>query len=274
MKTQSLEHDEVRTKVREQYSKVATNDTGCGCAPACCGSASAEVASARGAAAISQELGYSPEQTGAVPTGANLGLGCGNPQAIAALQRGETVLDLGSGAGFDAFLAARAVGASGRVIGVDMTPAMVSKARKNQAAGAYAHVEFRLGEIENLPVADASVDAIISNCVINLSPDKRRVFREAYRVLKLGGRLAIADVVALKEIPEALRRDWELYSGCVAGVSLVNELRAWLAEAGFAQIRIEPKPGSREIIAGWFPGRKVEDFIGSATIEAVKPART
>ncbi len=149
---------------------------------------------------------------------------------------------------------------------------MVSKARKNQAAGAYEHVEFRLGEIENLPVADGSVDAIISNCVINLSPDKRRVFREAFRTLKPGGRLAISDVVALAEIPDALRRDWELYTGCVAGASTVNELKDWLAGAGFVQLRIEPKDRSREIIGGWFPGRKVEEFIGSATIEAVKPA--
>ena len=181
------------------------------------------------------------------------------------------MLDLGSGAGFDSFLAARAVGAAGRVIGVDMTPEMVSKARRNQAAGGYTNVEFRLGEIESLPVANDSVDAIISNCVINLSPDKRRVFREAFRVLKTGGRLAISDVVALAEIPEPLRKDWELYTGCVAGASTTAELKAWLAQAGFTQIRIEAKDGSREIIGGWFPGRKIEEFLGSATIEAVKP---
>lgn len=273
MKTQELEHDEVRTKVRETYGKVAGNDAGCGCAPTCCGRSLEDAPPARDAATASQGLGYSAEQTGAVPAGANLGLGCGNPQAIAALRPGETVLDLGSGAGFDVFLAARAVGAGGRVIGVDMTPEMVSKARKNQAAGGYANVEFRLGEIESLPVADGSVDAIISNCVINLSPDKRRVLREAFRVLKPGGRLAISDVVALAEIPEALRRDWELYTGCVAGASTVDELKAWLAQAGFTQIRIEPKDGSREILGGCFPGRKIEEFVGSATVEAVKPAR-
>lgn len=272
MKTQELEHDEVRTKVRETYGKVAGGDASCGCAPTCCGRAPKDAAPARDADAVSQGLGYSAEQTGTVPAGANLGLGCGNPQAIAALQPGETVLDLGSGAGFDAFLAARAVGAVGRVIGVDMTPEMVSRARKNQASGGFTNVDFRLGEIENLPVADNAVDAIISNCVINLSPDKQRVFREAFRVLKPGGRLVISDVVALKEIPEPLRKDWELYTGCVAGASTVDELRAWLTQAGFTQIRIEPKDGSREIVNGWFPGRKIEEFIGSATLEAVKPA--
>lgn len=271
MKTLELEHDEVRTKVRETYGKVAGDDAGCGCAPTCCGKSLEEAGRVRDAATVSQGLGYSPVETGAVPAGANLGLGCGNPQAIAALRPGEVVLDLGSGAGFDSFLAARAVGAAGRVIGVDMTPEMVSRARKHQAAGGYENVEFRLGEIENLPVADGSVDVILSNCVINLSPDKRRVFGEAFRVLKPEGRLAISDVVALAEIPEPLRKDWELYTGCVAGASTVEELTVWLAEAGFTQIRIEPKDGSRETIGGWFPGRTIEDFIGSATVEAVKP---
>lgn len=272
MKTQTLEQDEVRTKVREQYGKVAGTDVGCGCAPTCCGRSPEDTAPTRDAAAISHGLGYSKEQTGEVPTGSNLGLGCGNPQAIAALQLGETVLDLGSGAGFDSFLAARAVGESGRVIGVDMTPEMVSKARKNQAAGGYENVEFRLGEIESLPVADGSVDVIISNCVINLSPDKQRVFREAFRVLKPGGRLAISDVVAQAAIPEPLRKDWELYTGCVAGASKAEELENLLEQAGFTQIRIESQDGSREIIGAWFPGRKMEEFIGSATIEAVKAA--
>jgi SAM-dependent methyltransferase len=216
-------------------------------------------------------LGYSAEQTAAAPWGSNLGLGCGNPQAIAALQPGETVLDLGSGAGFDAFLAARAVGAAGRAIGVDMTPEMVSKARQNQANGGYDQVEFRLGEIENLPVADATVDVIISNCVINLSPDKPRVFREAFRVLKPGGRLAVSDIVGLAPIPDDVRKDWELYTGCVAGASLVDDLKAMLKQAGFANIRIVRKDGSREIVGGWFPGRKVEDHVASASIEAVKP---
>lgn len=223
------------------------------------------------AAVVSQGVGYSAEDTGAVPEGSNLGLGCGNPQAIAALKPGETLLDLGSGAGFDAFLAARAVGPTGRVIGVDMTPEMVSKARKNKVSGGYENVEFRLGEIESLPVADATVDVIISNCVINLSPDKPRVFCEAFRVLKPGGRIAVSDIVAIAQIPEELRKDWELYTGCVAGASLVDDLKAMLNQAGFINIRIVRKGESREIIGGWFPGRKAEDYVASASIEAVKP---
>jgi len=272
MKTNELEHDEVKATVRERYGKIATSNSGCGCAPTCCSPTEATTTEAQDAKAISQGLGYSAADTNAVPEGANLGLGCGNPQAIAALKRGETLLDLGSGAGFDAFLAARAVGPSGKVIGVDVTPEMVSKARNNRVKGGYDNVEFRLGEIESLPVADNSVDVIISNCVINLSPNKPRVFREAFRVLKPGGRLAISDVVALAEIPESLRKDWELYTGCVAGACSVAEIKAWLAQAGFTQIHVEPNDRSREIVSAWFPGRRVEEFVASATIEAVKPA--
>jgi len=271
MKTPTLENDEFKTTVRERYGKIATSNSGCGCAPTCCSPTEAATPETHGPKAISQGLGYSAADTDAVPEGANLGLGCGNPQAIAALKAGETVLDLGSGAGFDAFLAARAVGPKGFVIGVDMTPEMVSKARMNQATGGYSNVEFRIGEIESLPVANDSVDAIISNCVINLSPDKARVFKESHRVLKPGGRLAISDVVALAEIPEHLRKDWELYTGCVAGASIVAEIKSWLAQAGFTQIRVEPKEGSRKIIGEWFPGKRIEEFVASATIEAVKP---
>jgi len=272
MKTQELENDTVKQTVRQRYGRIAEDGGSCGCAPTCCSPTASATKDSHDAAAVSQGLGYSAEETGAAPEGSNLGLGCGNPQAIAALKPGETVLDLGSGAGFDSFLAARAIGPTGHVIGVDMTPEMVSKARKNQASGGYANVEFRLGEIESLPVADASVDVIISNCVINLSPDKPRVFREALRVLKPGGRIAVSDIVALAPIPEELRKDWELYTGCVTGASLVDDLKAMLKQASFVDIRIVRKGESREIISGWFPGRKAEDFVASASIEAVKPA--
>lgn len=272
MKTQELEQDTLKQTVRERYGRIVEDGGSCGCAPTCCSPKGKVAVSSHDPATVSQALGYSAAETSAVPEGANLGLGCGNPQAIAALKPGETVLDLGSGAGFDAFLAARAVGPTGRVIGVDMTPEMVSKARKNKASGGYENVEFRIGEIESLPVADATVDVIISNCVINLSPDKPRVFQEVFRVLKPGGRLAVSDIVALAPIPEPLRRDWELYTGCVAGASLVDELKAMLKQAGFTEIRIVHKGESREIIGGWFPGRKAEDHVASASIEAVKPA--
>jgi SAM-dependent methyltransferase len=220
-------------------------------------------------------LGYSDDDLAAVPDGADLGLGCGNPGAIAAMQAGETVLDLGSGAGFDAFLAARAVGPNGRVIGVDMTPEMVSKARANAETGSYDNVEFRLGEIEHLPVADGIVDVIISNCVINLSPDKTAVFADAYRVLRPGGRLAISDVVASAELPDEISSDLALYSGCVAGASRISELRSMLLDAGFEDVVIAPKDESKAFIEQWAPGRSVTDYVVSATIEAVKPdART
>jgi ubiquinone/menaquinone biosynthesis C-methylase UbiE len=200
-----------------------------------------------------------------------MGLGCGNPQAIAALKPGETVLDLGSGGGFDCFLAARQVGETGWVIGVDMTPEMIRKARDNAKKGGFTNVEFRLGEIERLPVADRSVDAIISNCVINLSPDKSAVFQEAFRVLKPGGRLAIADIVATASLPDDIRNDLALRAGCVGGAVAMDEIETFLREAGFREIHIQPKDQSRDLIREWAPGRSVEDYVISATIEAVKP---
>jgi ubiquinone/menaquinone biosynthesis C-methylase UbiE len=214
-------------------------------------------------------MGYTEEDLKAVPEGADLGLGCGNPQAIAALQTGDTVLDLGSGAGFDCFLAAKRVGRSGRVIGVDMTPDMVAKARANARKIEAANVEFRLGEIEHLPVSDASVDAILSNCVINLSPDKGAVFREAFRVLKPGGRLAISDVVATADMPAELANSVEALTGCVSGAAKVDALRALLVEAGFENVRIQIRPESRSIIGQCMPG--AEDYVASATIEGKKP---
>jgi arsenite methyltransferase len=258
------EHEAIRTAVRESYGKVA-NQTSAGCCSTttCCAPTPASE--------VSMELGYSSSEVSIVPEGANLGLGCGNPQAIAALKPGETVLDLGSGAGFDAFLAARVVGATGQVIGVDMTPEMLDKARANAQKGGYTNVEFRQGQIEELPVADNSVDVIISNCVINLSPEKARVFKEAFRVLKPGGRLAISDIVASAELPEEARQDLALYTGCMAGASSIDELEAMMGGAGFTAITIKPKEESREFIRTWAPGRGIEAYVVSATIEAIKP---
>ena len=263
-----IKNDDIRQAVQENYGKIAGGENaGCGCSPSsCCGTAEEVTADT-----ISTALGYSGEELSSVPEGANLGLGCGNPQAIASLQAGETVLDLGSGAGFDCFLAARAVGNQGRVIGVDMTAEMLSKARTNAEKSGLGNIEFRLGEIENLPVADEIIDVIISNCVINLSPEKDKVFRETFRVLKPGGRLAISDIVATAELPDEVKDDMALYSGCIAGASLVTELESTLHESGFEQIKIQPKDKSKEFIRDWAPGRKIEDYVVSATIEAVKP---
>lgn len=261
-----LQNNEIRQAVRQQYGRVAESGrAGCSSGPTCCGTPAAN------AEALSRGLGYTADEVGDVPQGANMGLGCGNPQAIAALKRGEVVLDLGSGGGFDCFLAARQVGETGQVIGVDMTPEMISKARTNAAKGDYSNVEFRLGEIENLPIADESVDVIISNCVINLSPDKPRVFNEAYRALKPGGRLAISDVVALAELPGEIRQDLALYTGCMAGASTVPEVEAVLRASGFTEIRVAPKDESKSFIREWAPGMDIADYVVSATVEAVKP---
>lgn len=259
-------YDKVRQAVRQQYSRVAVTATSCNTGSGCCDAPSANVVS------ISQGLGYTVDEVSSVPLGANMGLGCGNPQAIANLKFGETVLDLGSGGGFDCFLAARQVGNSGHVIGVDMTPEMVSKARDNAEMGHYQNVEFRLGEIESLPVADGSVDVIISNCVINLSPDKPRVFAEAYRVLKPRGRLAISDIVASAELPDAIQGNMALYTGCMAGASLISEIETMLHVAGFAQVRIAPQDESLSFIREWAPGTPITDYVVSATIEAIKLA--
>ncbi len=265
--------DQIRQNVRNSYQEVAeASNSGdcCGEQSSCCGVASDAAINTL----VSTRLGYSTADLDSVPDGADMGLGCGNPRAIASIRPGETVLDLGSGGGFDCFLAAAETGESGQVIGVDMTPTMVSKARSNADKGNYSHVEFRLGEIEYLPVANDTVDVIISNCVINLSPDKKRVFSEAFRVLKNGGRLAISDVVASTELPQEIRDDLQLYSGCMAGASHIDELEQILADSGFTDIRIAPKDESKEFIKDWAPGRGVEEYVVSATIEAIKPEKS
>ena len=260
MKTNTLDQNAVREEVRSTYSRIALTEQ-----PGCC-------AADRPAATAADKLGYSAHEIATVPVEANLGLGCGNPQAIASLKAGETVLDLGSGAGFDCFLAALSVGSNGRVLGVDMTPEMLTKARANAEKAGVTNVEFRLGEIESLPVPDDSVDVIISNCVINLSPDKPRVFREAFRTLRPGGRLAVADIVRSADLPPELAADLAAHCGCVAGAASVTELEAMLATAGFTDVRIRPKDTSREFIRSWIAGRDASDYVVSATIEAVKRA--
>lgn len=262
------ENDAIRNAVREQYGNVALADNACGDGEvtSCCDSSGSD------AKAASMNMGYSEQDVSGIPDGANMGLGCGNPKAIASLKIGETVLDLGCGGGFDCFLAVREVGETGNVIGVDMTPVMLSKARKNADTAGYGNVEFRLGEIENLPVANDTVDVIISNCVINLSPEKPRVFQESFRVLKPGGRLAISDVVAIAEMPEKFKKDMALFSGCMSGASLIGDVQTMLQRAGFVDIAIKPKDESRDFIRDWAPGSQIEDYIVSATIEAIKPA--
>ena len=273
-KTNDVSHtdaDAIRNHVRDNYARVAeasNQGTSCGTESSCCGvSNDLDINTLN-----SLRLGYSQDDLDAVPGGADMGLGCGNPRAIAALQAGQVVLDLGSGGGFDAFLAAREVGATGKVIGVDMTPTMVSKARLNAAKAGFTNVEFRLGEIEHLPIANDTIDVIISNCVINLSPDKPQVFQDAYRVLKPGGRLAISDVVATIDLPEEIKSDPQLYAGCMAGASRIEDLEMMLQAAGFTDISITPKDESRDFIRDWAPGQGVEDYVLSAYIQAVKPA--
>jgi len=267
MSDQPFAAAEVKEMVRARYGGIAAGTVSDCCAPpaaSCCGPAPTIEGKARA-------MGYSAAELAAIPEGANLGLGCGNPQAIAAMQPGEVVIDLGSGAGFDCLLAAGQVGSAGRVIGVDMTHEMLAKARANAARLAAANVEFRLGEIEHLPVADNTADVIISNCVINLVPDKAQVFREAFRVLKPGGRLAISDVVNTRPLPADLAADRALVCGCVAGAAPTLEVEAWLQAAGFRDIRVTVKPESRELVASWAPGRGIEDYVASAIIEARKP---
>lgn len=225
-----MNKEDTKKIVREGYAKVATQNSSC-CGPvSSCGTSDAS--------SVSKKIGYTDEELNAVPEGANLGLGCGNPVAIASLKERETVLDLGSGPGFDCFLAADKVGEGGKVIGIDMTPEMIEKARANAAKGNYSNVEFRLGEIENMPVADNSVDVVISNCVINLSPDKESVFKETFRVLKPGGRILVSDVVLSKELPDFLKNSSEAYVGCISGAVLKDKYLETIKNAGFKEVEI------------------------------------
>jgi ubiquinone/menaquinone biosynthesis C-methylase UbiE len=275
-----MEKKNIKKVVREGYARIAKQGDSC-CAPVdtCCGNPDLPED-------ISKKIGYTEQELKSVPEGSNLGLGCGNPVALASLKEGETVLDLGAGAGFDCFLAANKVGQKGKVIGVDMTPEMIEKARENMEKGGYNNVEFRLGEIENLPVADNSVDAIISNCVINLAPNKRKVFLEAFRVIKPGGRLMISDIVLLEDLPEEIKNSIEAYVGCVSGAILKDEYIKAVKEAGFQDVEVVDEtsfpvesiandPTTKNLIEKFnFPVEKVEEVVNSVQsikVSAVKP---
>ena len=275
-----MDSKDIKEVVKERYGKIA------GQGASCCGSSTSCGGSPDLVQIISRDIGYSEEELKTVPEGANLGLGCGNPLALSSLREGETVLDLGSGAGFDCFLAASRVGTSGRVIGVDMTPEMIEKARENARKANYENVEFRLGEIEKLPVADGSVDLIISNCVINLSPDKGKVFQEAFRVLKPGGRVMISDIVLLRDLPNFIRESVQAYVGCVSGAIKKNEYLQKMEAAGFQDVRIMNEmsfpiefivndPAAKEIIEkSGIPREKVgeiADSVVSIKVYGAKP---
>ncbi len=276
-----MKQEEIKKYVRDRYAGAAKQGSSC-CQPAtsCCGGG-------RETDLLSKSIGYTDQDLKAVPEGANLGLGCGNPLALASLREGETVLDLGSGAGFDCFLAARQVGKSGKVIGVDMTPEMLDKARGNAEKGDFANVDFRLGEIENLPVADNQVDIVISNCVINLSPAKERVFREAFRALKPGGRLMVSDIVLLRELPEEIRNSVAAYTACVAGAETKESYLGAIRKAGFQEIRILEEtvfptqvlandPTAREIVKNLNlspqKAKELAQSVVSVKVSALKPA--
>ena len=281
---EAKDKEEIREAVRESYGKIA-GDGGLSSEqsenPPCCGAL--DISTDAGtklsccgptdisANNLSEIMGYTKEDIGSVPEGANMGLGCGNPVALASLKSGETAVDLGSGGGFDCFLAAKKVGEAGKVIGVDMTPAMINKARKNAEKMGAKNIEFRLGEIEHLPVADNSADIIMSNCVINLSPDKASVYKDAFRVLKPGGRMAISDIVATTQLPEEIRKNLELVSACVGGAATIEDTKDMLKQCGFQDIRITAKEESRAFISEWAPGSNAGDYVVSAYIEAKKP---
>jgi len=282
---QTKDKEEIKEAVRESYGKIAKSTsvvTEISSAPSCCDQTDTSTEKIPAVSCcgpgitpeqISAIMGYSKEDILSVPDGANMGLGCGNPVALASLKPGETVVDLGAGGGFDSFLAAKQVGETGQIIGVDMTPEMVSKARMNAEKIGTKNIEFRLGEIEHLPVADNRADIIMSNCVINLSPDKSSVYREAFRVLKPGGRLAISDVLATAPLPKEIQKDLALLAACIGGAATIVDTAKMLEEAGFEDIKITPKDESRKLISQWAPGesKNAGDYVVSAYIEAVKP---
>ncbi|MBW2091647.1 MAG: arsenite methyltransferase [Deltaproteobacteria bacterium] len=293
--------DEIREAVRERYGKIAkagakaseSSQAASCCGPgqiapqppaaSCCGPVDISAQPEQGASCcgppnvtiekMAEIIGYSEEDIKSVPEGANMALGCGNPVALASLKPGETVVDLGSGGGFDCFLAAKQVGETGKVIGVDMTPDMISLARKNAEKLETENVDFRLGEIEHLPVADNTADIIMSNCVINLSPNKLNVYRDAYRVLKPGGRLAISDVLATAPLPDEIRQNMALVSACIGGAATIEDTKAMLKQAGFHDIRIKSHDKNRDILKQWDPEKsdRATDYVMSAYIEALKP---
>jgi len=245
-----MKEDKIKKIVRNRYAKIAKTNSSC-CTTSCgCGAQTNKE--------MSKLVGYSEEEMDSVPEGANMGLGCGNPTALASLKEGETILDLGSGGGFDCFLAANKVGKTGKVIGVDMTPEMLEKARANARTNKYKNVEFRLGEIENLPLADSSVDVVISNCVINLSPDKKRVFEEAYRTLSPNGRLMVSDIVLLEDLPDVIRKNAEAYGACIAGAEKKERYLALIEGAGFRNVKI--------IEEAIFP---IEDVLSDPSVQKV-----
>ena len=282
---ETRDKEEVREAVRESYGKVARSGTAASVifpAASCCSPAGTRAETSQAAPCGSDEAGFTPEKMSAamgyskedldsVAEGANLGLGCGNPVALASLNPGETVVDLGSGGGFDCFLAAEEVGETGKVIGVDMTTDMIKKARGNAEKMGTKNVEFRLGEIEHLPIADNSADIIMSNCVINLSPDKLSVYLDAFRALKPGGRLAISDIMATAQLPEDIRKNLALVSACIGGAATVEETEDMLKSTGFEEIKISPKDQSRKLISEWAPGSNAGDYVVSTYIEALKP---
>lgn len=257
--------EEVRNHIRQQYARAAKKEVQSCCSGGCgCNGTAVDISE------VSKKLGYTEKDFFDAPLESNMALGCGNPVAIASLKQGEIVLDLGSGGGFDCFLARKKVGEKGFVIGVDMTPDMISLARSNAEKSGYKNIEFRLGEIEHLPVADNFVDVIISNCVINLSLDKQRVFSEAYRILKPGGRLSVSDVVAIAKVPKNIRQNLEMISSCIGGAEEVENIKTKLKNAGFTKIKLSPKENSAEIIKEWAPGVKIENYVASYIIEAMK----